>query len=295
MLNSNVTMDYKKIIQDIDNKAYYPVYFLYGDESFFIDRITKKIETTVLSESEKEFNQQILYGRDVDVPSLVNHAKRYPMMANHMVLIVREAQNIKAIETLQSYIEHPQESTLLVINYKYKTIDKRKTFYKVLQKKAVVFESSKLRDYAVPGWILQYVNEHGYKVSERNSVLLAGHLGNDLSKIANELSKVFISFPAGTEITADIIEANIGISKDFNIFELQDALGKKDIFKANTIISYFAANIKENPFPMIIGFLYAFYSKLFRLHFIKSNDNKLLAATMGVPPFFVKEYQSAAR
>ena len=288
-------MKLEQIINDLKNKIYYPVYFLGGEEAFYIDEISGFIEKNILTDTEKEFNQTVIYGRETDVPSIISYAKRYPMMANYQVVIVKEAQDVNKIEELSSYINNPLNSTLLVINYKYKKIDKRKSFAKLIEKKGVLFESKKLYDNHVPGWITNYVQQKGYKITPKACMILADFLGIDLGKIVNEISKLILNIPENSEITDELIEQNIGISKDFNVFELQNAIGKKEIFKANQIAWYFAANPKENPFVKTIVILYGYFSKLLIYHQLKDKSQNSVAAALSVHPFFVKDYQTAAR
>lgn len=288
-------MKLEQIINDLKNKIYYPVYFLGGEEAFYIDEISGFIEKNVLTDTEKEFNQTVIYGRETDVPSIISYAKRYPMMANYQVVIVKEAQDVNKIEELSSYIKNPLNSTLLVINYKYKKIDKRKSFAKLIDKKGVLFESKKLYDNHVPGWITNYVQQKGYKITPKACMILADFLGTDLGKIVNEISKLILNIPENSEITDELIEQNIGISKDFNVFELQNAIGKKEIFKANQITWYFAANPKENPFVKTIIILYGYFSKLLIYHQLKDKSQNSVAAALSIHPFFVKDYQTAAR
>ena len=288
-------MDYLDIISDLKKKAYKPVYFLSGEEPYFIDQISDFIEKKVLDENEKEFNQTVLYGRDTDVGTIVGEAKRYPMMSDKMVIIVKEAQNIRNIEDLDSYIANPLDSTILVICYKYKTLDKRKAFPKTVAKKGVLFESKKLYDNKIPDWIAAYLKDKKYTISPKSSQLLTEYLGNDLGKISNELDKLMINLPPGTEITPDHIQMNIGISKDFNTFELNDALTKKDVVKANRIINYFAANSKEHPLVLTIASLNSFFVKLLRYHGLEDKSKESAARALGVHPFFVSDYINAAR
>ena len=288
-------LSFDAILNDLRNKIYYPIYFLYGEEAFFIDEISDFIEKDVLNETEKEFNQTIIFGKDTNVPAIISYAKRFPMMANYQVIIVREAQEIDKIEDLLSYVENPQRSTLLVICYKYEKIDGRKTFYKSVQKTGVLFESPRLYDDRIPEWIHQYVRNLHYAITPKASTILAEFLGNDLSKVVNEIGKLIINIPAGGEITEEYIEKNIGISKDYNVFELQKALGRKDIFKSNQIIGYFAANPRENPLVKIIPILYSFFSKTLVYHHLEDKSRNNAAAALSVNPFFLPDYQTAAK
>ncbi len=288
-------MKYQQIVEDLKNKIYYPVYFLTGDEPYFIDTISDSIEESVLTDDEKEFNQTIVYGRDVDVPTIVSYAKRFPMMSNYQVVIVKEAQDVKGLETIAEYANNFLDSTILVLCYKYKKIDKRKSLVKNVQKNGVYFESKKLYENQIPDWISQYLKQDGYSITPKAALLITEFVGNDLSKVSNELAKLRINLPEGTTIDDKIIEENIGISKDFNVFELQKALGNKDVFKANQIINHFAANQKENPAIKVIGILYGYFSKLIMVHQIENKEQKNIASILGVNPYFVRDYQHASK
>jgi DNA polymerase-3 subunit delta len=283
------------IIKDLKKKIYRPVYFLSGEETYYIDQISDFIEENVLGPDEKEFNLTVLYGRDIDVEGIVGNCKRFPMMANYSVVIIKEAQDIKKIEDLEGYISNPLDSTILVICYKYSKVDKRKTFAKVLEKKAVFFESPRIYDNQVQGWITNYLKTKGYSIGQKASFLMAEHLGSDLSKIVNEVSKIIINIPVGAEITPEHIELNIGISKDYNVFELQKALGTKNIFKANQIIRYFAQNDKENPMVKTLPILFTYFSKVFQYHHIADKSTNNLASALSVNRMFLDDYVTAAR
>jgi DNA polymerase-3 subunit delta len=290
-----MSMNMEQILEELRNKIYHPIYFLAGDEAYFIDTISDFIEEHVLSDTEKEFNQTVVYGRDTDVPSLVSMAKRFPMMSNYQVVIVKEAQDIPKIEELQPYVENPLNSTLLVLNYKYKKIDKRKSFYKSIGKKGVLFESRKIYDNQLGSWISKYVGERGYTITPKATAMLTEFLGTDLSKVVNEIDKLIINLPEKAEINDLQVERNIGISKDYNIFELQNAIGARDVMKANRIVNYYAANPKENPLIKTIAMLYGFFSKLLIYHQLKDKSRSNVAAALSLNPFFVKDYQVAAK
>lgn len=287
-------MDYKKIISELKKKIYRPIYFLHGDEPYYIDEISNYIAENVLSESEKAFNQTVMYGKDTTAEAIDNAARRYPMMANHQVLIVKEAQHLRNINKLIFYAEKPLESTILVLNFKHKKPDKRKKFFKVLKKNAVIFESKKLYDNQVPAWINQYLKTHNFKIAPKASQLLTEFLGTELGKIKNELDKMILVLPENTEITAKHIEENIGISKDYNNFELQDAIRNKNRKKANRIINHFAANPNNNPLVVTITSLYFFFAKILSYHYLADKSKNNVAAELKVHPFFVKDYQKAA-
>jgi len=298
--------DFNQILSDLKKKVYKPVYFLMGDEPYFIDMISDYIENNVLDETEKEFNQSVLYGRDVSINDILSAAKRFPMMSEKQVIIVKEAQDTKdlvgkdkddakAKHPFIAYIENPQPSTVLVICYKYKSIDKRTSIAKVIDKNAVLFESKKLYDNQVADWIFNYLKSKDYTINQRAAGLLAEYLGTSLSKITNELDKLMINLPPKSEITAEHIQANIGISKDYNVFELQTAIGKKEVLKANRIINYFASNEKDNPFVVTISSLYSYFTKLLVYHFLQDKSKTSVASALGVNPFFVADYERAAK
>ena len=288
-------MKFNEILANLSKKVYQPVYFLMGDETYFIDEICDYMVNHVLDESEKEFNQTILYGKDTDVATIISESKRFPLIGTHRVVIVKEAQHIRKIEGLEVYLEQPQPSTILVICYKYKTLDKRKKFTKELAKKNVLFESKKLYDNQIPDWIQNHLSKHKYSIHPKAAFLLSEYLGADLGKITNELDKLMLVNKKGQEITSDIIERNIGISKDFNNFELNNALGKRDILKSNLIIKHFAANPKDNPLVVTIGVLFGFFQKILLYHTLKDKSKKNVASTLKVNPFFVRDYELAAR
>ena len=286
---------YEEIISDLKKRIFKPVYFLAGEEPYYIDLITDYIQDKVLPEDEKAFNQIILYGDDTNIPAVIDTARRFPMMASHQVLIIREAQSLKKIEDLIVYLEKPLLSTILVFSYKYKTIDKRTKLYKSLETRAVYFESVKLRDYHIPAWIERYLMGKGIKTDPSASAMLTEYLGTDLHKIVNELDKLIITLPAGKPfITTALIEKNIGISKDYNNFELQKAIGEKNILKANMIVHYFADNPKDNPITLSIASLFGFFSKLLTYHYLTDKSKNNVASVLKVNPFFVKEYENSA-
>jgi DNA polymerase III subunit delta len=288
-------MTFEDIISNLQKKIYHPIYFLMGEETYFIDKISDYISDNVLTDAEKGFNQTILYGKDTEPHNIIANARRFPMMSNHQVIIVREAQNIKKIEDLEPYIKNPLNSTILVINYKYKTLDKRKTFPKLVDQKGILFEAKKIYDNQLPAWIGSYLKSQNYTIAPQAAAMLSEYLGADLSKVANELDKLVISLPAGTQITPDHIEKNIGISKEFNVYELQNALGERNLLKANQIINYFGANSSSNPVPVIISGLFSYFSKILNYHFLEDKSQNNVASVLQVHPFFVKTYVVAAK
>jgi len=288
-------MQFEQIIIDLKNKVYYPVYFLTGEEPYYIDLIISYIEDKVLPEAEKAFNQIILYGEDTNIAAVIDTSRRFPMMSSHQVVIIKEAQSLKKLEDLVAYLEKPLLSTILVFSYKYKTVDKRTRLYKTRETKAVYFESARLRDYQIPAWIERYLMTKGIKTDPSASAMLTEYLGTDLHKIVNELDKLIITLPAGKPvITTSLIEKNIGISKDYNNFELQKAVGEKNILKANMIIHYFANNPKDNPITLSIASLFGFFSKLLTYQYLTDKSKNNVAAVLKVNPFFVKDYETSA-
>jgi len=290
---SEISFDH--LMNDLKNKIYHPVYFFHGDEPFFIDILSDYIEDHVLSDQEKEFNQTIVYGKDCDVTTIVSYARRFPMMANYQVLIVKEAQALEKIETFQPYMENPQPSTILVLCYKYIKFDKRKTLYKTIEKTGIAFESTRIYENKIPDWINDHLRQRNFTIRPKAAELLTEFLGNDLGKIVNEIQKLLINLPPGSEVTEELIEKNIGISKDFNVFELQKALSKNDIVKANRIILYFAANLRENPLVKVIPILSSFFSKILTYHYLTDKSRNSAASALGINPFFVADFQQAAR
>jgi DNA polymerase-3 subunit delta len=290
-----MAVTHEEIISDLKNRIFKPVYFLAGEEPYYIDLITDYIQDKVLPEDEKAFNQIVLYADDTNIAAIIDTARRFPMMASHQVLIIREAQTLKKLDDLAIYLEKPLLSTILVFSYKYKTLDKRTKLYKILDTHGVYFESPRIRDYLIPAWIERYLMIKGIKTDPSASALLTEYLGTDLHKIVNELEKLIITLPAGKPfITTALIEKNIGISKDYNNFELQKAIGEKNILKANMIVHYFADNPKDNPITLSIASLFSFFSKLLTFHYLTDKSRNNAAAVLKVNPFFIKEYENSA-
>ncbi len=288
-------MDYLEIINEIKRGEFRATYFLAGEETYYIDLISDYIENNILEESEKSFNQTVIYGRDTEINTLISKAKQFPMMCSNTVIIVKEAQDLKKIDELNNYISNPLTSTILVICYRGKKLDKRKTIYKSLNKNGIYFESNKLYENKIPTWISSYLKEKNRKIGTKSASMLTDFLGNDLSKISGELDKLCLLIPIKSEITEQDIEENIGISKDYNNFELQNAIINKDLYKANTIIMYFKANPKKNPIVVTLSVLYNLFSKLLIYHNFKHNSPQTIAKKLGVNPYFVKDYQKAAK
>ncbi len=290
-----MAVTYEEIITDLKNRIFKPVYFLAGEETYYIDLISDYIEEKILPEADKSFNQIILYGEETSVPAIIDTARRFPMMATHQVIIVKEAQSLRKLDDLTVYLEKPLLSTILVFCYKYRTIDKRTRLYKLLEKHDAYFESPRIRDYLIPGWIERYLMSKGIKTEPNASAMLTEYLGTDLHKIVNELEKLIITLPAEKPvITTGLIEENIGISKDYNNFELQKAIGDKNIIKANMIVLHFASNTKDNPITLTIASLFGFFTKLLTYHYLTDKTKNNVAAVLRINPYFVKEYELAA-
>lgn len=288
-------MTFEQILSDIKKRNFSPIYFLMGEEPFFIDSISDELENNILDEAERSFNQIILYGSDVTAKDIMSQARAFPMMGEHLVVIVKEAQNVKDIESIAEYLDKLPPTTILVICYKYKKLDKRKSLAKQIDKKGVLFESKKLYDNNIPDWIVKYLASKKYNITPKAAQMLADFLGNDLHKVRNELEKLMVAVPKSKKIDDTDVEYNIGISKDFNVFELQKAIGCKDFVKANQIINYFGDNPNDNPIFMTIVVLYGYFTKLLKLHFSKDKDKNTMATMLGVNPYFVNDYLVAAR
>jgi DNA polymerase-3 subunit delta len=286
---------YEEIISDLKKRIFKPVYFLAGEEPYYIDLITEFIEKNILDEAEKAFNQIVFYGEATSVPAIIETCRRFPMMASHQLVIVKEAQSLKKIDDLNIYVENPLDSTILVILYKYKALDKRIKLYKALTRHAVYFESPRLRDYQVPAWIERYLMNKGIRINPDASAMLTEYLGTDLHKIANELQKLLITLPAGKPvINTDLIEKNIGISKDYNNFELMKAVGERNILKANMIVQHFANNPRDNPITLSIASLFGHFLKVLTYHYLTDKSKNNVAAALKINPWFVREYEISA-
>ncbi len=286
----------RQIAKEIKDRKFYPIYFLMGEEPYYIDKIADYISKNVLTEDERGFNQMTLYGKDTTIDEMVGNAKRFPMMAEYQVVIVKEAQHLsRTIENLVPYVEYPQASTILVVCYKYKKLDKRKKLYKAIQKSGLLFESKKLYENQVADWIKKQLSGKGYHIAPKASALLVEFLGTDLGKIDNELQKLLLVTEKIDEITPESIEKHIGISKDYNNFELKKAIGERNVSKAGRIINYFAQNPKDNPFVVTITLLNTFFTQLLQYHGLNDHSPKNVASALGVNPYFVGEFQVAAK
>lgn len=288
---------YEEIARNLKNKIYAPVYFLMGEEDYYIDRIADYILEHVLTETEKEFNQTVLYGSDTDISTVINAAKRYPMMSKYQVLVVKEAQNLKNLEELSYYLKKPMPSTILVICYKHGSLDKRKKLTVELDKAGVLFESKKLKDAQLPGFITSYLKRKQVEIEPKASEMMAEFVGTDLNRMAGELEKLIITLPKGQRrITPEQIERNIGISKDFNNFELRNALIEKDVFKANQIVKYFEKNPKNNPLQVTLAVLFNFFSNLMLAYYAPEKNEQGIAAQLSLrSPWQARDYQAAMR
>lgn len=291
-------MDHYQILREIELKKYAAIYLLMGEEPYFIDLVTDALEEKVLSEAERAFGLNIVYGKDVSMHQVLTLARSFPMMGERQIVMVKEAQDMKEwkkaddMETLENYAKFPLPSTILVFAYKGKTVDKRLKVTKAIDKAGVVMTADKIKEYKIAEWIDGYVQQRGYKIDPKASNLLAEYLGADLGKVVNEVGKLMIIVPKEKTITTQHIEENIGISKDFNVWELQKALAQKDVLKSNRIINYFEANPKANPIQMVIPSLYGYFSKLSVYQALP--DKKNAAAEMGVNPYAINDYKMAS-
>lgn len=288
---------YDEIARDLKNRIYKPVYYLMGEESYYIDKISEYISQTVLTEEEKEFNQTVMYGSDIDVATIINTAKRYPMMAEHQVVIVKEAQNIKNIEQLAYYVQKPLLSTILVICHKHGVLDRRKKLAAIIEKEGVLFESKKIKETQLPGFITSYLKRKSVDIEPKSTEMMAEFVGTDLSRMAGELEKMVLTLPVGQKrITPELIERNIGISKDYNNYELRSALIAKDVLKANKIIKYFEENPKTNPIQMTLSVLFNFFSNLMLVYYAPDKTEQGVALQLGLKsPWQAREYLAAVR
>lgn len=274
---------YEEIVRNLKNRVYAPVYFLMGEEDYYIDRIAEYIVDTVLNETEKEFNLSIIYGSDTDLPSIINTARRYPMMSDHQVVVIKEAQNLRNWDDLSFYLQKPMPSTILVICYKHGTLDRRKKVTAEIEKSGVLFESKKLKEAQLPGFISSYLKRKKVDIEPKAAELIAEFVGTDLNRMAGELEKLIITLPAGERrITPEHIERNIGISKDYNNFELKNALISKDILKANQIVKYFNDNPKNNPLQVTLSFLFSFFSNLMLAYYAPDKSDQGIATQLGL-------------
>ena len=288
---------FNQIIADIRNHSFAPIYFLMGEEPFFIDMIADTLEDEVISEDEKAFNQIVMYGADIDsIDQIASAARSFPMMGDRMLVIVKEAQTLeKTIEGFDKYLPVIPPSTVLCFCYKYKKLDKRKSLAKNIDKKGILFESKKLYDNNMPEWIEGQLSSRGYKATPKALRMIADSLGTDLHRICTELDKLIIKIPKSKTINDEDVEQNIGISKDYNVFELQNAIGRRDVVKATRIINYFGDNPKANPMQATIPILYTYFAKLLKLHTATDKSDSALMSVLGVPYNFLKEYKEAAR
>jgi DNA polymerase III subunit delta len=285
-------MTFNEVIDSIKKRQFKPVYFLHGVEPYYIDQIVDLAATTILSEGERDFNQTILYAKDTQPLTVVDAALRLPMMSEYQVVIVKEAQEYTKApqwEVFEKYLESPSKSTVLIFAHKYKTIDKRGKFYKALSKKAVVFESEGVKDYQLAGWVKTFLAAKKYQATDKAIALLAEFIGNDLSRITNEVEKLMLIVPPGTQINEKHVEQNIGISKDYNVFELVNAIAEKDVIKANKIVNYFGDNPKATHITVVLGSLHGLYQRLFKAHFAQTEDPSKVASLLKIHPFAAKE------
>ncbi len=288
---------FEAILKELKAKKYYPIYYLMGEESYYIDLIADYIADHVLTDTEKEFNQTIVYGADTDMASVINAAKRYPMMSEHQVVIVKEAQALRGLDELSYYLQKPQKSTILVFCHKHGVLDRRKKLAVEIEKNGILFESKRLKEVQLPAFINSYMKQRGADIESKAVSMLADFVGTDLSRLSGEMEKLIITLPKNqTRITPELIERNIGISKDYNNFELRAALIEKDILKANRIAKYFEENPKNNPIQLTLSLLFGFFSNLMLAYYAPDKSEQGVAAFLGLKsPWQAREYQNAMR
>lgn len=282
------------ILADFKKKNFNPVYFFGGDEPYHIDRLVKYAEQHILEEADRSFNQIVLYGKEVDFKAVVDNARQFPMMAAHRVVILKEAQTMRDFDKLETYFSKPADQTILIISYKHKKPDGRKAVFKTLKKQSVYFESNKIKDYKLAEWITNFVKNKGFNINIQASQLISEYLGNNLQKIENEVSKATINFSKGDELTLQIIQDNIGISKEYNVYELQKALGQRQVSKVLRIADNMANHIKKNPMPLVISSLYRYFNQLFFVAQNRSLSDQEIASQLRINPYFIKDIRQAA-
>ena len=288
-------MSVEKIITDWQKKSFKPIYWLEGEEEYFIEKVIAYAEHNILSKSEVSFNLTVFYGKDAGWADIVNACRRYPMFAERQVVILKEAQQMKDVEKLETYIENPLSSTIFVVSYKGKKLDARKKFTKLVKERGVLVTTKKMYDSQLPEWTKELLQSKGLSISQKGLALLVDHIGNDLIRIENEIDKILVNLGKRTNITEEDVEQYIGVSKDFNVFELQTALASKDIARAIRIIQYFEANPKAAPIQLVLPSLYSFFSKVFMIFGTGESDEKAMASVLGVNPYFIKDYLKASR
>ncbi|HVF96063.1 MAG TPA: DNA polymerase III subunit delta [Flavisolibacter sp.] len=287
-------MSPEKIVSDIRNARFKPVYWLEGEENYFIDQVIDYAEDKILSEAEKGFNLTVYYGRDAQWPDVINSCRRYPMFSDKQVVIIKEAQDLKGIEKLEDYIEKPLFSTLLFVAYKGRKVDGRTKLAKLLKEQAVFLSTKKIYDTALPEWTSDLIKSKGFSITKKGLFLLIDHIGNDLSRLHNEIDKLALNLKGRANITEDDIEKFVGVSKEFNVFALQQAIARRDLYQAMRIVAYFSANPKAGPLQMVFPSLYNFFSKVQMVYGVPSNDEKTVASAIGVNAWFVKDYAAAS-
>lgn len=286
---------YENILKDIKNRKFYPIYYLMGEEPYYIDCLSEYMAKNILSESEKEFNQTIIYGSDTDMATIINTAKRYPMMSEYQVIIVKEAQTLKNIEQISYYLQRPLASTILVLCHKHGVLDRKKKITVEIERTGILYESKKLKETQLPSFITTYLKRKGLDIEPKSTEMLTEFIGTDLSRLSGELEKLIITLPQEQKsITPDLIEKNIGISKDYNNFELKNALIEKNIFKANQIVKYFEENPKTNPLQVTLSLLFNFYSNLMLAYYAPQKNEQSIATQLGLKtPWQAKDYMIA--
>ncbi len=291
----------QQVLAALKKKQYAPVYFLQGEEPYYIDLLTRYIEANVLSASEKDFNLTVVYGKDQTMREILTHARRFPMSGERQVVIVKEAQEQQDLNReegrrhLEAYVKSPQPATLLVWAYKYKTLDQRKSLSKVLALQAVLVHAKKVYESEVGAWITTYVREKGLSITEKATLMLQEFIGNDLARLAKELNKIHLNLQQDSAIDDAMVQAYVGISKVFNAFEFQKALAQKNAAKVYQIVMYFEADPKNNPAIPLVALLFSFFSKLLLLHHAKDKSAPALAKVLQVNPYFVQDYLLAAQ
>ena len=291
---AEVAITYEQLISSFKKRDFRPIYFFMGEEAYYIDKLSDYLMENVVSDENKAFDQTVVYGKDVDIDTVINLAKRYPMMSDKQLVVVKEAQQLKSLDRLTFYLQKPLSSTILVFCYKYGTLDKRKSVYNAINKAGIVFDSKKVYDNQVAGKVIEIAKEKGLSIDMKSANIIADFLGSDLSKISNEIDKLQIALPEGAVVTPTDIDRNIGISKDYNNFELVDALAVKNIEKVNRIVDYFRQDKNGNPLVVTLSVIFNFFANLLIYSTLKDKSKMNVASVLKINPFFVTLYQKAA-
>jgi len=292
---STMNAELKKLFQSLQLRQFAPIYFIDGEEPYYLDMITNYFEDNILTPAERDFNLIVLYGKDAEWADVVNACRRFPMFAEKQVVILKDASQLKGFNELAGYFERPSPTTIFLIEHRFKKADSRTKIVKLAKEKGICFTSDKIRDEQIPQWIQTHGNDIGLRIGEREAQTLATYLGNDLQKIVNEIEKVRINIPGEKELSAGLIQKFIGVSREYNVFEFPEALTSGDLDKLYRMLSYFLANSKAAPMPLIVGSFYSHFNRLYMANFVRGKSDKDAAAALGMSPYRIKDVMAAAQ